>query len=286
MTTDGTEATKVRRVKDGWATEVRDLLAAEEPMEIRLAAAHESGSRVETVAVTMRTPGDDFELAAGFLFTEGIVRRSSDIQSIEHDNETPSRLRHATNVVRVTLREGIAYDAARAKRNFFMTSSCGICGKMSIEAIKVRDVAALPSCRPSIRAEVVEGLPDRLREGQKIFAATGGLHAAGLFDASGTLHSLREDVGRHNAVDKLVGEQLLAGRIPLHEFVLGVSGRGSFEIMQKAAVAGIPVVVAVGAPSSLSVALAQEFGMTLVGFARRGSFNVYSGEERVVGVLA
>lgn len=282
MTTTGAQPARVRRHRAGRASDGHDLLAAEEPMEIRLVTGPREERRQESVAVTMRTPGDDFDLAAGFLFTEGIVRGRSEIESIDYVEDAHYRLTHVSNIVRVTLDPETAFDAGRAQRNFYMTSSCGICGKTSIEAIKVRTVSRMPASWPQIRSDVIEELPERLRQGQKLFEATGGLHAAGLFEVSGRLVSVREDVGRHNAVDKLVGEQFLADHVPLHDSILGVSGRGSFEIMQKAAVAGIPIVVAIGAPSSLSVAIANEFGMTLVGFARRGSFNVYAGEERLL----
>ncbi len=256
-----------------------DKLATEEPLEIRIRGIGRSPRRARRLVVTLRTPGDDIELAVGFLFTEGILGGLEDLVSAMHvEARDPEACR---NVVEVTLRSGAAFDLARLRRNFYMTSSCGVCGKASLEAIHVRGVPNLAGRGSAIPKGVLVVLPDRLRERQSLFAATGGLHAAGLFDARGRLLDVREDVGRHNAVDKLVGRQVLEGRTPLHDYGLAVSGRASFEIVQKAAVAGIPTVVAVGAASSLAVELAEEFGMSLVGFLRGRSFNVYTGAERI-----
>lgn len=275
-----TTRTSVRKVRAGRVREEEDVLATEEPMEIRLVTL-EGGEEVErSLSVTMRTPGNDFELTVGFLYAEGILGGRQDIDRVAYC--TDPRIEQEYNVVSVHLREGVSYDPAKLERHFYTTSSCGVCGKTSLEAVRVRTRVEIPQGRPRVRREVVASLPDRLREGQEIFAATGGLHAAGLFDPDGGLESIREDVGRHNAVDKLVGEMVLEGRVPLHGSILAVSGRASFEIMQKAAVAGIPIVVAVGAPSNLAVDLAREFGMTLVGFARGDTFNVYAGPERIV----
>ena len=250
----------------GPVTEARaDLLAVEEPLEIRLNG--------DPLTVTMRTPGDDIDLAAGFLTTEGAVSRPADITEIRMCDE---------NVADVTLATGVA-GLAGVRRNFLTTSACGVCGKDSIESVRVRcgyDVSADPV---QVDPGVLAGLPGSLRKAQRVFASTGGLHAAGLFRADGTLLALREDVGRHNAVDKIVGWALQGGQLPLTGCVLLVSGRASFELVQKAAVAGIPVLAAVSAPSSLAAELAEESGLTLVGFLRGQSMNVYTGTHRLPG---
>lgn len=259
------------------AQSVPDLLAIEEPLEIRLAY----GGVVQNLAVTMRTPGQDADLAPGFLFTEGIIAGAQDIKTVEHVFLPCSE--NKQNTILVTLQEGVVPNLRQVERNFYTTSSCGVCGKASIEAI--RTVSAFEA----LDAEILEGidpafilgLPGRLAGKQAIFAETGGLHAAALFDISGELRLVREDVGRHNAVDKLVGAAMMEGRLPLAQSVLLLSGRASFELVQKAAMAGIPVIAAVGAPSSLAVSLAEEFGTTLIGFLRNNRFNIYSGAHRV-----
>jgi len=263
---------RVIAVNGAARSERADALATEEPLEIRAQGPRQDGQRV---AVTMRTPGGDFELAAGFLFTEGLVT-ADDVRRVAYCDDLDDE-EQQYNVVTVTL--GRPFDAERLSRNFFATSSCGVCGKASLDDIAVRcDV--VPSGF-TVDADVLVSLPSRLREAQRVFDRTGGLHAAGLFDADGTLLSVREDVGRHNAVDKVIGEQLLAGRVPLSDRVLQVSGRASFEIVQKAAVAGIPVVSAVSAPSSLAVDAGERLGVTVVGFVRDGRCNIYSHPDRV-----
>jgi FdhD protein len=227
------------------------------------------------VAITMRTPGNDFELAAGFLLTEGLLSSAAEITGIVYCDLPAAEQQF--NVV--TVRLGGEFDLGGMERNFYASSSCGICGKASLDHLEVR-CPLLPS-GPTVTRSVISSLPATLREAQRIFEQTGGLHAAGLFDAGGSLLSMREDVGRHNALDKLIGHALLAGWLPLHDRVLLVSGRVSFELVQKAAVAGIPVLCAVSAPSSLAVEAAERFGMTVVGFVRDGSFNVYARPERV-----
>jgi FdhD protein len=253
-------------------TERPDTLATEEPLEIRL----EGPDGVpHQVAVTMRTPGGDFELAAGFLFTEGLIS-PGDVQRVAYCEDVEDEAQRY-NIVTVTL--GRAFDPSVLRRNFTATSSCGVCGKAALDDVEVH-------CAPvaegtTVALDVLLGLPDALRAGQKVFDRTGGLHAAGLFTASGRLAGVREDVGRHNAVDKVVGERFLAGEVPIADHVLQVSGRLSFEIVQKAAVAGIPVLSAVGAPSSLAVEAAERFGVTLVGFVRDGRCNVYARPDRI-----
>ena len=259
-----------------------DRLAAEEPMEIRVESDARDQRETTSLSVTMRTPGNDFELAAGFLFTEGIVARKRDITRIEYC--TDPGVAQEYNIVSVVLHPDVEFRADRLARHFYMSSSCGVCGKTALEAVRVAIRDPIPKNGPLLDPKTIVGIPERLRKDQALFSETGGLHAAGLFDAAGQLSSLREDVGRHNAVDKVVGEAFLAGRTPLAKTVLAVSGRSSFEILQKAAVAGIPFVIAVGAPSSLAVAIAEEFGMTLVGFARGDRFNIYAGRDRIVNL--
>lgn len=250
-----------------------DRLAGEEPMAIRAGG---PGQDPIDVAVTMRTPGHEDELAAGFLLTEGLVQNASDIAAIE--TADPSTHAQPDDEVVVRLTHHLDPDAI-ASRNFVATASCGICGKASLDQVEVR-CAPIPD-GPVVAPETLLALPGRLRERQAVFGATGGLHAAGLFDAAGTFIALREDVGRHNALDKLVGSRLLAGELPLHDRVLLVSGRASFELVQKAAVAGIPILAAVSAPSDLAVAAAERLGVTLVGFLRADGFNVYTRTDRV-----
>ena len=254
-------------------SERADALATEEPLEIRAQGPGQEGRRV---AVTMRTPGGDFELAAGFLFTEGLVT-ADDVRRVAYCDDLDDE-EQQYNVVTVTLAR--PFDAEQLSRNFYATSSCGVCGKASLDDILVRCDVVPPGF--TVGADVLVSLPDRLREAQRVFDRTGGLHAAGLFDADGTVLSVREDVGRHNAVDKVIGEQLLGGRVPLADRVLQVSGRASFEIVQKAAVAGIPIVSAVSAPSSLAVDAGDRLGVTVVGFVRDGRCNVYTHADRVV----
>jgi FdhD protein len=264
---------RLTAVRGGVRSERPDTLATEEPLEIRVGGPDQEATQV---AVTMRTPGGDFELAAGFLFTEGLigpgdVRRVAYCDDLDDDEQR-------FNVVTVTLER--PFDADRVRRNFYATSSCGVCGKAALDDVEVRCAPVADGTRVGL--DVLLGLPEALRRRQSVFERTGGLHAAGLFTADGSLVELREDVGRHNAVDKVIGERLLAGAVPLADHVLQVSGRASFEIVQKAAVAGIPLVSAVSAPSSLAVEAAERFAMTLVGFVRDGGCNVYTHVERVV----
>jgi FdhD protein len=267
---------RVRVVEKGRARVRPDTLATEEPMEIRLI----SGDVKQTVAVTMRTPGADFELTAGFLCGEGIISSPEDIKKISYCVDQYVDAEQRYNIVNVKLREGLSYDPRPLERHFYTTSACGVCGKASLEQLELRGCSVIP---PGLKvtAGVIYSLPNKLREAQGLFEATGGLHAAALFDAGGKLISLREDVGRHNAMDKLIGWALLKGRLPLNDHIIMVSGRSSFEILQKSLAAGGPIVCAISAPSSLAVDVAREFGMTLVGFLRGNRFNVYSGYERI-----
>jgi FdhD protein len=261
------------RADDAPAAEC-DVLAVEEPLEIALEGEVAGRPLRKTISVTMRTPGDDAELAAGFLFTEGIIR---DRSQIEHVGQCGG----AGNVVRVRVAPSADLDLARLERHFYTTSSCGVCGKTSIDALRTTSRYPLPAGSPVLSARLIHRLPDALRAAQAVFDRTGGLHASALFDADGRLRCLREDVGRHNALDKVIGAELLAGRLPAYGRILVVSGRASFELVQKAVMAGIPILVAVGAPSSLAVELAVRAGMTLAGFVRDGRFNVYSASGRI-----
>jgi FdhD protein len=267
---------RVRVVEDGKMRIRPDTLATEEPMEIRLLA----GGATQTVAVTMRTPGADFELAAGFLYGEGIVKSTDDIARISYCVDSDLDAAQQYNIVNVELRGGREYDLRPLERHFYTSSACGVCGKASLEQLELRGCPVVGP-GPEISAETIYSLPGKLREAQGLFDATGGLHAAALFDEEGNLIALREDVGRHNATDKLVGWALLEGKLPLSGHIVMVSGRSSFEILQKCLTAGVPFVCAISAPSSLAVDVAREFGMTLVGFLRGERFNVYAGLERV-----
>jgi formate dehydrogenase family accessory protein FdhD len=270
-----TSRRRVVRIVDGAVSEPIDTLAAEEPLEIRVNG--------RSLAITMRTPGDDFDLAAGFLVGEGVVRAGTDVATIRYCAGATAEGVNTYNVVDVVLAPGVAPPEPSLARSVYTTSSCGLCGKASLEA--VRTVAPWSVREDPVRLEpaVVSTLPETLRNAQRVFDRTGGLHAAGLFSADGRLHCLREDVGRHNAVDKVVGWALRTGRLPLRGSVLMVSGRASFELVQKAVMAGIPVLAAVSAPSSLAAELADEVGLTLVGFLRGPSMNVYAGAHRVTG---
>ncbi|MEV6201243.1 formate dehydrogenase accessory sulfurtransferase FdhD [Streptomyces sp. NPDC051771] len=269
-----TERRRVTRIRGGAVSTRPDTLVAEEPLEIRLNG--------KPLAITMRTPGDDFALAAGFLVSEGVLASAADVRSIVYCAGAKEDGTNTYNVVDVRLAPGVAVPDITLERNVYTTSSCGLCGKASLDA--VRTTARFPIAdTPPVRLSpaLLSELPDRLRAAQKVFDTTGGLHAAALFTEDGELLDVREDVGRHNAVDKLVGRALREDRLPLDRAVLLVSGRASFELAQKAVMAGIPVLAAVSAPSSLAVDLAAETGLTLVGFLRGPDMNVYTGEHRV-----
>jgi FdhD protein len=270
------QITQVHEWQSGTATTKTDYLAAEEPLEIRIGDT--------PVSVTMRTPGHDRELAAGFLFTEGLLASREDLMSLEMadaDDVSADDAPSATNnAVVATLAANASPDLERLRRHFFASSSCGVCGKATIEAVRSRTLRP-PNAAFRLRADVLTRLPETLRESQSVFDRTGGLHGAALFDSHGTLLVAREDIGRHNAVDKVIGWAFLEGRVPLSDVAVLVSGRGGFEIVQKAVAAGIPLVACVSAPSSLAVQLAREMRQTLIGFLRGERFVVYSGEERI-----
>lgn len=266
----------MRGVADDGVRDRSDYIATEEPLEIHVAA----GGKTQTVAVTMRTPGADFELAMGFLFTEGVIANRDDVERISYCTDPDIDKDQWFNIVTVALGPRLDPDLTPLDRHFHITSACGVCGKASIDSLRVRGCAEVDA-GPQVASDVILGLPDKLREAQGLFESTGGLHAAGLFSATGDLLALREDVGRHNALDKLVGWALMDQRIPLAQCIVMVSGRSSFEIVQKSVTAGAAIVCAVSAPSSLAVDTAREFGVTLVGFLRDNRFNIYAGEERI-----
>lgn len=272
-------STRITAVKGAEHCERTDRLATEEPLEIRL----RSGGAATTAAVTMRTPGNDFELVAGWLHSEGVVAQRRDITTMAYCVDRSLGEEQLYNIVNVDLGPGAVVQPSSLERHFFTTSACGVCGKASLEQLHRRGCAPL-SPGPQVTAEDVWSLPEKLRASQGVFDATGGLHAAALFDGSSALLALREDVGRHNALDKLMGWALLNDRLPLADHVVMVSGRASFELVQKCVVAGVPVLCAVSAPSSLAVDVARHFGLTLVGFLRGERFNVYSSPERIAGL--
>lgn len=286
--TAATLETPIHRFAGDIDEDAVDQLAVEEPLEIRLGFVEEGKPVHRAISITMRTPGNDGELAAGFLFTEGIISSPEQVRQIRHCGLSIGRGKGAldraaalnSNTIRVDIADGSSLDLGKLKRHFYTSSSCGVCGKSSIEALRTNALSV--TSHLVVETSVISSLPERLREQQDIFALTGGLHASALFTAAGDLDILREDVGRHNALDKVIGAKFLQGETPLSDRVLLVSGRASFELVQKAIVAGIPVLAAVGAPSSLAVELSREFGLTLVGFVRDGRFNIYTGHERIL----
>ena len=270
----------IRRVHLGSEGEDRaDVLAVEEPLEIRIGLRENGRLTHKPISITMRTPGDDLELAAGFLFTEGIVESRDQIADIRNCG-LPSKDKKIQNTVVVELNKGIDVDMKRLERHFYTSSSCGVCGKTSIEALHT-GAKRLGNDTLKIAAETIHRMPDALLARQKTFEKTGGLHASVIFNTNGEIDTVREDVGRHNALDKVIGAKFMAGEMPLTDRMLMVSGRASFELVQKALMAGIPILAAVGAPSSLAVELAREFGMTLLGFVRDNRFNIYTAEQRI-----
>lgn len=280
MLTDAVNTLPVVKIIAHDRADTYDLLAAEEPLEIRIEFGKQGQREVRNIAVTMRTPGNDAELARGFLFTEGVMKNASDIASIQHCFIACAE--NKENVVQVIFKEGITPELKNTERNFYTTSSCGVCGKGSISAIRANVSYTLGNDHNCISAGTLYKLTDILNRHQEVFAETGGLHASALFTTDGKLLLVREDVGRHNALDKLIGAAVELGMVPLTEHVLLLSGRASFELVQKAAMAGINIIAAIGAPSTLAVQMAEEFGITLIGFLRNQRFNIYTGPHRIL----
>lgn len=267
---------RVLTIENGARRVHEDAVAGEEPLEIRV----DDEDSVRSVAITMRTPGQDFELAAGFLFAEGCIAEPTDVRSITYCQDPRLERDQQYNVVTVELARPLRRDIASLERHFVATSACGVCGRATLESLHGRGLKPIHTPL-GVAPEALSALPETLRRHQQVFDTTGGLHAAALFDTDGTLRMVREDVGRHNALDKLAGALFLESRLPVSEAIILVSGRASYELVQKTISAGAPILCAVSAPSSLAIALAREFGITLVGFLRGERFNVYSGEERI-----
>jgi FdhD protein len=278
--TSSSLAIDVSKVSGDQRVSKADSVAVEEPLEIQLSYPAAESAAAKSISITMRTPGDDANLAVGFLYTEAIIRSAEQVASVEHcgaaADDTGLR-----NIIRVSLNPDVEVDLGRLQRHFYTTSSCGVCGKASLEALRVTGQTSLSDNTVTFSRSVIVGMPDKLAAEQQVFTKTGGLHAAAVFNQAGEILFVREDVGRHNAVDKVIGALLLDAKLPASELGLIVSGRASFELMQKTLVAGIPLLAAVSAPSSLAVQLANEFGMTLIGFLRNEKFNIYAGEQRV-----
>ena len=266
------EQFQVRKVTQKEIVDTGDMLAVEEPLEIRMVSGPQGSREVKTVSITMRTPGNDDELATGFLFTEGIISKSEEIQSIRSKEN---------NVIYIELVENATPSLKTLDRHFYTTSSCGVCGKTSLDAVKMKSIYTPGESKLVVPSSFLNTLQQKLQGHQKVFDITGGLHASALFDGNGELIMVREDVGRHNALDKVIGASLLNNKLPLDNHVLLLSGRISFELVQKAFMAGIPIVAAIGAPSTLAVTMAEECGMTLVGFLRDNRFTVYAGKQRI-----
>ena len=278
--TGSSQSIEISKFGDAGITLKKDDVAVEEPLEIQVSSAGADGAAAKSVSITMRTPGADRELAVGFLFTEGIITAADQVVSVRHYGETDpdSGLQ---NTVRVEIDPGVDLHLDRLQRHFYTTSSCGVCGKASLDALRVSGQSSLAAHQTPFAAKLLTKMPDIVRGQQPLFSKTGGLHAAAIFGSDGEIAIVKEDVGRHNATDKAIGALFSAGKLPANQMALLVSGRASFELMQKALVAGIPLLAAVGAPSSLAVKMAREFDMTLVGFLRDGSFNIYAGGERI-----
>jgi FdhD protein len=257
-----------------------DHVAVEEPLEIQLSSITADTAAAKSISITMRTPGHDEELALGFLFTEAVISSIDEVSETGHTG-APDPDTGLANILRVELKPDVDVDPGKLQRHFYTTSSCGVCGKASIEALRVTGIRSLKNKKGAFAHKLVAALPDKLLGQQRLFSQTGGLHAAAVFNEQGDLVVVREDVGRHNALDKVIGALLMRGELPADKMGLLVSGRASFELVQKALVAGISTLIAVGAPSSLAVALAEEYGMTLVGFLRGSNYNIYSGAQRI-----
>lgn len=276
---DHTTPVEIWKIRKNDREKQRDVLAKEEPLEIRIANEEDGITYQKSIAVTMRTPGNDSDLALGFLLTEGIIQGRSVVQKIY---PTPVRHKEAKeNIIVIELQKGHKVDLKKLERHFYTSSSCGVCGKASIEAVEVQSNIEFPPAQPIVDSAVLYKLPSLLLNSQPVFDRTGGLHAAALFDLSGQLLSVQEDIGRHNALDKLIGHALRKDWLPLFEYMVLVSGRIGFELVQKSAIAGIPILAAVGAPSSLAVSLAEQMGITLIGFLKAEHYNIYTHPERI-----
>ena len=277
MPSPGIQSTDLQIFERGNRTSKQDIVAMEEPLEIRIGYGSDERHQKQ-IAVTMRTPGHDFELALGFLFSEGIINASEDVESVHYCENVKDE--EVENVVRVELAKHVRPEFESLERNFYTTSSCGVCGKASIDSIHVTCSGLKDSFK--VTRDALYTMPDLLKKKQLIYGVTGGLHATGIVDAEGTLSVLREDIGRHNALDKVIGAAFLKKNLPIHDKVAILSGRAGFELVQKAIRAQIPVVASVGAPSSLAIQLAKEFNLTLIGFLKENRFNVYAGSDRIV----
>jgi FdhD protein len=278
--TGSSQSIEISKVDGPRISTCRDDVAVEEPLEIQISSCSADGSAAKSVSITMRTPGADHELALGFLFTEGIIHSADQVLSVRHcgDADPDSGLR---NIVRVDIDPDVDLQLDRLERHFYTTSSCGVCGKASLDALRVTGLSSLAAQQTLFSAQTLIDMPAKVRELQPLFSKTGGLHAAAIFGSDSEIAIVMEDVGRHNATDKAIGTLFVADKLPAHDLALLVSGRASFELVQKALVAGIPLLAAVGAPSSLAIQTAKEFDMTLIGFLRDGTFNIYAGGERI-----
>lgn len=274
------KAVTISRMQDGRYRPQQDVVAVEEPLEIQLVSGTADAAAAKTISITMRTPGNDIELGLGFLLSENVINGAADVVAADLTGPVGEGS-GVQNIVRIELRPTVNVDLGRLQRHFYTTSSCGVCGKASVDAVRVTGRQSLQDKGPTYSRNVLLALPDRLRQQQQLFDTTGGLHAAAIFDRHGNISLVREDVGRHNAVDKVVGAMLEKDMLPAHDYGLLVSGRASFELMQKALMAGLPSLAAVSAPSSLAVKLAREFDMTLIGFLREQNFNIYAGASRL-----
>jgi len=279
--TSSSVAINISKVSGNQCASRADSVAVEEPLEIQLSYPSAEGAAAKSISITMRTPGSDAALAVGFLYTEGIIQSGNQLASVEHCGASVSES-GLKNIIRVKLKSGVDINLERLQRHFYTTSSCGVCGKTSLDALRVIGQKSLIDKTTIFHRNAIISWPEILREKQQIFTKTGGLHAAAIFNQSSELLFIQEDIGRHNAVDKVIGALLFEDRLPAHELALMVSGRASFELMQKSLVAGIPLLAAVSAPSSLAVQLAIEFDMTLIGFLRKDKFNIYTGAQRII----
>lgn len=279
--TEGSLDVSIVKVDGHNSSRTNDRVASEEPLEIQISSSSAAGSAAKSISITMRTPGDDRELALGFLLTEGIISLADDVVDVTHKG-VADEVTGLQNSILIELHPDVDIDFDKLQRHFYTTSSCGVCGKASLDALRVAGQGSLEQQQATYCRNLLTALPGRVRKMQPLFAGTGGLHAAAIFDSDGEILVVKEDVGRHNATDKAIGWLLTANKLPGHKYGLLVSGRASFELMQKALVAGIPLLAAVGAPSSLAVGMAEEFDMTLIGFLRDGTFNIYAGEARIL----